>query len=66
MGIFKLILAIRNFKPDVIHFVSAKGLLIGILVHIFSKVRKRVVSISGVGNFLLKKKSCQKLSNIFI
>ena len=67
MGIFKLISVIKKFNPDIIHFVSAKALLIGIIGSYFSKIRKRVVSISGVGNFFIeKKKFYQKLSNIFI
>ena len=66
VGIFKLISVIKKFNPDIIHFVSAKALLIGIVSSYFSKIRKRVVSISGVEIFLLKKKFYQKLLIFYI
>ncbi len=65
VGIFRLILVIKKFNPDVIHFVSAKALLIGIIGSYFSKIRKRVVSISGVGNFFIEKKILSKIIKFF-
>ena len=41
VGIFKLISVIKKFNPDIIHFVSAKALLIGIVSSYFSKIRKK-------------------------
>ena len=65
VGIFKLISVIKKFNPDIIHFVSAKALLIGIVGSYFSKIRKRVVSISGVGNFFIEKKILSKIIKYF-
>ena len=65
VGIFKLISVIKKFNPDIIHFVSAKALLIGIVSSYFSKIRKRVVSISGVGNFFIEKKILSKIIKYF-
>ena len=66
IGIIKLIFIIKKFDPDITHFVSAKGFLIGIISSFFSFVKKkRVVSISGVGNFFIEKKISSKIIKFF-
>ena len=56
IGIVNLIFIINKFKPDIIHCISAKGLLIGFISSYFFRACNRVISISGVGNFFLEKK----------
>ncbi len=66
IGIIKLIFIIKKFDPDITHFVSAKGFLIGIISSYFSFVKKkRVVSISGVGNFFIENKISSRIIKFF-
>jgi len=65
IGILKLVFIIKRFQPDIIHFVSAKGFLVGIISSYFSKVKHKLVSISGIGNFFIDKKIRSKIIKFF-
>jgi len=65
IGIFELIFIINKFKPDILHFISAKGFLIGIISSYFSKVRHKITSISGIGNFFIEKKISSRIIKFF-
>ena len=65
IGIIKLVFIIKKFKPDIIHFVSAKGFLIGSVSSYFSNVKHKLVSVSGVGNFFIEKKITSKVIKFF-
>lgn len=66
VGVVDLLLAIRRFKPDIMHCVSPKGVLYGALVARILNVRGVVLAVSGMGHlFTVKKKKLDIINLLY-
>ena len=60
LGLFQLIIYLKQFNPSTVHSATAKGNLMALLASNFIKETKLVLSISGFGTLFIGKKSFRK------
>ena len=67
LPIFQIFFLIRKIKPNIIHLISLKPIILGGLVSLISPVNSMVISITGLGSMFIKNGIFSRIrENIFI
>ena len=60
IGLFQVIFHLFRFRPDMVHLISPKAILIGGIASRILRVKLMIIAITGVGTIFLSKKILKK------
>ena len=61
IGLFQVIFHLFRFRPDMVHLISPKAILIGGIASRILRVKLMIIAITGVGTIFLSKKNIKKI-----
>ena len=66
VSIFNIFFLLKKIKPNILHLISIKPIILGGLISFFVSVNSLVISVTGLGSMFLNKGLCNKSATIFL
>jgi glycosyltransferase involved in cell wall biosynthesis len=54
LAIFQIFILLKKIKPNIVHLISLKPIILGGLISFFSPVKSLVISVTGLGSMFIK------------